>query len=231
MDLRAGDHIELLARTVPNQISIDTTEIEITVKSPGTLPEAAPITESQLHDSVFNNQMVQLEGWVQTVEQIDNHLELKVIIGSEQIEVTISREANEPFPLLEKTLIQIDGVFSNIEHIQDEQTPIKMFLSGMNHLRVIYNSLDHLFDAGSVSIADLLSGAIQGRVIVEGQIASHDPGSSLTLKDVTGEITVPIWQFGGKALNSTVQLSVLVDKSENRVIFKDCVKFFHYKHI
>jgi|GEM_PF-775384 len=223
LDLRAGDHIELLARTVPNQISIDTTEIEITVKSPGTLPEAAPITESQLHDSVFNNQMVQLEGWVQTVEQIDNHLELKVIIGSEQIEVTISREANEPFPLLEKTLIQIDGVFSNIEHIQDEQTPIKMFLSGMNHLRVIYNSLDHLFDAGSVSIADLLSGAIQGRVIVEGQIASHDPGSSLTLKDVTGEITVPIWQFGGKALNSTVQLSVLVDKSENRVIFKDCV--------
>ncbi|RZO69316.1 MAG: hypothetical protein EVA71_08780, partial [Limisphaerales bacterium] len=107
LDLRAGDHIELLARTVPNQISIDTTEIEITVKSPGTLPEAAPITESQLHDSVFNNQMVQLEGWVQTVEQIDNHLELKVIIGSEQIEVTISREANEPFPLLEKTLIQI----------------------------------------------------------------------------------------------------------------------------
>ncbi len=36
LDLRAGDHIELFARTVPNQISIDTTEIEITVKSPCT---------------------------------------------------------------------------------------------------------------------------------------------------------------------------------------------------
>ena len=64
LDLRAGDHIELLARTIPNQISIDGTEIEITVKSPGTLPEGAPITESQLYDSVFNNQRVQLKGWV-----------------------------------------------------------------------------------------------------------------------------------------------------------------------
>ncbi|MDA7524407.1 hypothetical protein N8667_02370 [Verrucomicrobia bacterium] len=36
LDLRAGDYIELLARTVPNQISIDATEIEITVKSPCT---------------------------------------------------------------------------------------------------------------------------------------------------------------------------------------------------
>ena len=223
LDLRAGDHIELLARTIPNQISIDTAEVEITVKSPGTLPEAASITESQLHDSVFSNQMVQLKGWVQAVEQIDNHLQLQIIVGSEQVEVTISRAANEPFPLLEKTLIQIDGVFTNVEHIHDGQTPIKMFLSGMNHLKVIQGSLDYLFDAGSVSISELLSGAIQGRVIVEGQVTSHDPGSSLTLKDVTGEITVPIWQFGGKALNSTIQLSVLVHKSENRVIFKDCV--------
>ncbi|MDB4609465.1 hypothetical protein OAH46_00050 [Verrucomicrobia bacterium] len=125
LDLRAGDYIELLARTVPNQISIDATEIEITVKSPGTLPEGAPITESQLHDSVFNNQMVQLKGWVQIVDQIDNHLELQVIVGSEQIEVIISREANEPFPLLEKTLIQIDGIFTNVERIQDGQTPLK----------------------------------------------------------------------------------------------------------
>ncbi|MBT7535493.1 MAG: response regulator [Verrucomicrobia bacterium] len=223
LDLRAGDRIELLARTIPNQISIDGTEIEITVKSPGTLPEAAPITESQLYDSALNNQRVQLEGWAQTVEQIDNHLQLQVIVGSEQIEVTISREANEPFPLLEKTLIQIDGVFTNVERIQDGQTPIKMFLSGMNHLRVIHDSLDHLFDAGSVSISDLLSGEIQGRAIVEGQVTSHDPGSSLTLKDVTGEITVPIWQFGNKTLNSTIQLSVLVEKSDNRIRFKDCV--------
>ncbi|MDB4609466.1 ATP-binding protein [Verrucomicrobia bacterium] len=93
----------------------------------------------------------------------------------------------------------------------------------MNHLKIIQGSLDYLFDAGSVSISELLSGAVQGRVIVEGQITSHDPGSSLTLKDVTGEITVPIWQSGKKALNSTVQLSVLVDKSENRILFKDCV--------
>ena len=226
--LETGDLIEVRAQTLPRKNEIDLSQTEIDVLFPSILPTPPLLSTSQLREDSFNNRFVKLRGWIRSVEKSDDrHFKLEMMMDTEMVEVVIAAHPDDRLPILKETLIEIDGVLTNWEASLDPNKNPGLLTSGTSHLQVLEKSIDSLFRVPKVSIEEVNSGTVADRVLLEGRVADFQMGKSVTIRDVSGEMRVPIWQTQTLNLDSVIQVSVQLEREKESMVPKEGV-FRHY---
>jgi len=221
--LHAGDRVELKTFTTAETNEIDMTQAEFNVLSAGTLPVPQKRSGSQLRDYALNNTWSSVRGFVQTAEQVDQHLKLNLMVDSEKLEVVIALGREDRVPMLMETYVEIQGVLVVGNSATDPNALPAIVTNGIKRLTVLNESLDDFFATGKLTIKDLQEGSEYGRIQLEGRVKEHEPAKSLILQDSTGEIVVPVWQNKQLTLGATIQLSVFVERPDEQLVLKDAV--------
>lgn len=221
--LHAGDRVELKSYTTPETNQIDMTQAKVTVLSSGILPEPLKLSASQLRDYGLNNTWASARGFVQTAEQVDQHLKLTLMVDSEKLEVVIALGGEDRVPMLMETYVEIRGVLVVGNSATDPNEMPAIVTNGIKRLTVLNESLDDFFGTGKMTIKALQEGSEYGRIQLEGRVKEHEPAKRLILQDSTGEMVIPIWQNKQLTMGATIQLSVFVERQEERLLLRNAV--------
>lgn len=145
---------------------------KVTVLSSGILPEPLKLSASQLRDYGLNNTWASARGFVQTAEQVDQHLKLTLMVDSEKLEVVIALGGEDRVPMLMETYVEIRGVLVVGNSATDPNEMPAIVTNGIKRLTVLNESLDDFFGTGKMTIKALQEGSEYGRISSKGALKS-----------------------------------------------------------
>jgi two-component system sensor histidine kinase/response regulator len=211
---KPGDRIDLRAWIQPGKIEVDMSDAEVSIISSGVLPAPILLTTPQLRNYSYNNRLIKTKGFVQSVEMDDQHLKIRLAQDADMFELFVPIGPEDRIPMLEETTVELTGVLTVGESGSDPSTLPVIFSNQISDLTVSEDSLDYLFNVNQIPIAEITSGIVAGRVMIEGRMIAHDPGKTITVRDNTGEITVPTWQLKEVPQDAVVQVSMQVENDD-----------------
>jgi PAS domain S-box-containing protein len=111
LDAKPGDRFRIHGSVIAgDNISLENLEIERLEPAP--LPEPLDARDRITELNQWRNLLVWIEGLVEAQEKLDeHHLHLTLLTEGLRVNVTILVQAHEPIPLLEGSLLAIEGVY------------------------------------------------------------------------------------------------------------------------
>ena len=223
LGLVPGDTVVIDAKSIPGTVEVDMGPAKVSVEQPGVLPDPYFLSAGQLFGETFNNRFVSVEGYVRSIEDVDQHLKMELIVDGQLVEATVILRAYDMIPLLAESYIQFTGVLAAPKI--DEQSPDNpgIFANSLDQLIVLESSLDFRFRDQRFSVADLDEVPDGRRVVIESVVDESVLGESMLVHDHSGSIRVGIWQLDAVVDGTTVEISGLVRRSENEVRLEQSV--------
>ena len=212
LGLYPGDSILIEARTIADEVEVNMADSIVSVVSPGVLPDSVFPSPSELRSEVFNNRIVNVEGYVRLIEEVDQHLKMEVVVASEIVEVTVILGVDEEIPLFFEGFVQIDGVLAIPQVDEDSPSIPSIFANNLDQIKLQKPSLDFRFRDRTMTIGDLENIPDGRRVVIEGQVDDLVPGESMSVHDSSGSAQVQIWQLREVGIGAIVEISGLVSR-------------------
>ncbi|MDA7645579.1 ATP-binding protein [bacterium] len=223
LDLHRGDTILVEARSLPGKVEIDMSKSAVSVERPGVLPDPLFPSTVQLRDEAFNNRIVSVEGYVRSIEEVDSHLKMEVVVSNEIVEFTVKLRPNDEIPLLAESFLQVEGVLAIPLVDEDSPTKPSIFANSLDQLIVLKEALDFRFQDQRMSVDDLETVPDGRRVVVEAVIDDFISGESMSVHDQSGSIQIEIWQLRDVAIGATVEISGLVSREGEGIHLEQAV--------
>jgi uncharacterized protein YdeI (BOF family) len=212
LDLHSGDTILIEAQSLPGKIEIDMSKSIVSVERPGVLPDPLFPSTSQLRSEAFNNRIVSVEGYVRSIEEVDSHLEMEVVVADEIVEFTVKLRPSDEIPLLAESFLQVEGVLAIPLVDEDSPTKPSIFANSLDQLIVLKSALDFRFQDQRMTVDDLKTVPDGRRVVVEAVVDDFISGESMSVHDQSGSMQVEMWQLRDVGLGATVEISGLVSR-------------------
>ena len=221
-----GDYIRIQAKTFAGQYSVDMKGALVSVEKPGVLPVPVVVNGIQLRESAYNNLHVSTQGYIRSIEEVDGHVEMELVVGDEIVDATAIIRTTDEIPLLLESFIQFDGVLA--VPTADPKSPQRprLYANGMDQVIVLDPSLDFRYRDARFPIEGLSDLPVGRRVVVEGLVEEYQPGGFLRVKDGSGRVDVRTWMEREVAVGTVVEVSGFVTTSGEelrleRAVFRD----------
>ena len=223
LGLIPGDSVVIEAKSIPGTVEVDMATSNVSVERPGVLPDPFFLSAGQLVGEEFNNRIVSVEGYVRSIEEVDQHLEMELMVGKQLVEATVILRPSDLIPLLAESYIQFTGVLAAPKI--DEQSPDNpaIFANTLDQMIVLQSSLDFRFRDQRFSVSALKDVPDGRRVVIESVVDEVAIGESMLVHDRSGSIRVGIWQRDSVTAGTTVEISGLVLRAEGEIRLEQSV--------
>ncbi len=140
----------------------------------------------------YDNRLVELEAYVDRQVLTDpGHLHLFLSAGGRSLFAWVLIPPGEPEPRLDHSTIRLRGVFTVMRSIDGRPTAIEFKVQNPSHIQILHRLEDDPRFAAPVStIAALRQRPRDAFVHIIGSVRGQQPGTTLTLRDDTGQIEV-----------------------------------------
>ena len=205
LPVKSGQRIFVEGEMVPSQ-GVNITRATITQLPPIAPPEPLSTMGRITDHKNLQCHIVTVEGYVDRQTEVDtNHVLFETATDGHKIEVRLYLDGTEPIPQLKDALVRFTGVYVAGLDAKGELSTIALWLSSKDNIQVIGSiKNDPRFDLSPTPIENLL-GAPSGKMVtIIGNVISHEPGRSLTLRDQTGQIIVQSTQLQELAVGQAV---------------------------
>jgi signal transduction histidine kinase len=157
------------------------------------LPPAQRVALGDIVSGSLDSQLVDLEGIVETQENLGGEMELEIASGKNRCVAWVLNSPEQTSADLVDARVRIEGVAGAHFSPEHRLLGFQVYVSGLSNVVVVRKSPDAF--TGPVRTAnDLLNypklGAGQHRVRVQGVVTMHWPGHLLFIKDSTGGIAL-----------------------------------------
>ena len=169
---------------------------KITVLAKGVRLDAKP-TQGQIgNTSLFEKQMVTVEGFVDRQVATDaHHLEVDLITEGRSVVVRLLHAPDDPAPQLEGAIVNLRGVYVSTNDPTGGPPKIEVWSQGPDAIKIAgWIDQDERFKLPATAMEKLAALPADALVKIVGTVRAQQPGKSLTLRDETGQVTVQTMQ-------------------------------------
>ncbi len=204
--LRTGQYVVIEGTIVPNH-GLEADRLEVKV-----LQEDAPVTpletRGRINDTAtLGGRIVTAEGYVDSQQYIDkDHVRLLLIVENRQLICWVKPTDPKHVPDWQGRFVRATGLYSSRFDPTHTRMTIEFWLGAENGLQVLGTLQDYaLFDRPVTPIGNLfeLPGGTQAKV--RGRLEAHDVGTSMILRDETGQVEIHSIQQQRLPVNSEVE--------------------------
>ena len=196
-------------------------EVKVTVLAEHAMPDAIPTKGILADSSRLDAQWSSLEGFVYMQREIDpNHIEYGVVSDGWLVTVRVLVDATAPVLQLVGALARFNGVYVGDHDANHVLQRISYWVPRLTDVTALGElDEDARFKLPRTSIGELDHAAKLTWVRLQGEIREFNPGQSLTIRDSSGQLTVPTPQPAKLRVGDTVEIvgRVAGDGAERRL--------------
>ncbi|HVT73535.1 MAG TPA: ATP-binding protein [Lacunisphaera sp.] len=207
LPIRSGQRVKL-AGTVVQSAGFDGARVQATILGENQWPKALT-TAGRMDDlEHLNGRWVEMEGYVLSQNEPDNtHIEARLWSEGRLVSLTVQINSTDPVPQFAGARLRVRGAYDvSVSPTGAIQTR-KLWTPRAADAELLgWLADDARFRLPPTPI-DLLAGAAsQPWVRIVGRVNAQEPGSSLTVRDETGQIDIATTQPGILARGTTVEV-------------------------
>ena len=153
-------------------------------------PQILPLNHAELIDR--RNSLVTFQAWVDKQDKIDDGV-LRLSLSSEgrAIFAFVNHDASISSRALVDCRVQVTGVFAPNVDPAGNLTDLQIMVPDIDHVAILGSIFDDpRFDAPNRLIEEISSRPVGEVVRLTGEVISQDPGHSITIRDLSGQITL-----------------------------------------
>ncbi len=189
--LRAGQHVVLEGTITPN-IGLSRETTRVTVLEENAPRQPLPTTGRIGEIRSFDRKLVVTDAYVDDQQLIDNqHLRLSLIVEDRPVICWVPPEDPDALPALAGNFIRLTAVYSGRMDPTGTQASVELWAAGERALRVLGSiAASPQFDLPLTPISAVGDSPPGTRVRIRGRLESRTIGTSVILRDDTGEVVV-----------------------------------------
>jgi signal transduction histidine kinase/CheY-like chemotaxis protein len=192
-NLRAGDRVRVEGRTGPGEFAPIIQSGKITVLSHGPLPNAKPVSYSELLTAQEDSQWIEIEGIIQNITTNEANVIFTVGTAAGKFTAETPRVAKPPFELVD-TKVTLHGVAGSNFNTRRQFKGVTLNVPDLSAIRVLVEGAQNPFQLPVMKIVDFGSFALTNefghRQHIEGVVTYCAPGQFLYVQDGTAGIKV-----------------------------------------
>jgi two-component system, cell cycle sensor histidine kinase and response regulator CckA len=204
--LHTGQYVAIEGTIIPNQ-GLEADRVEVKV-----LQENAPVTPlatlGRINDTAtLGSRIVTAEGYVDSQQYIDaDHVRLLLIVENRQVICWVKPTDPKHVPDWQGRFVRATGLYSSRFDPTHTRMTIEFWLGVESGLQVLGTLQDYsLFDRPVTPIGNLFELPEGTETKVHGRLEEHDVGTSMILRDETGQVEIRSIQQQRLPVNSEVE--------------------------
>jgi signal transduction histidine kinase/CheY-like chemotaxis protein len=189
--MRAGQHVVIEGSLIPDKgLAADS----VTVKVIREFEPVVPLdTKGRIRDwDAFGGRIVAVDAYVDSQWPMDaDHLRLSMIVDDRPVIGWVKPDDPQSAPKLEGRFVRAVGVYAGRVDPTGTETSVELWISRQSDLTVLGSLADYPgFDLPRTPINEIYRKPLSEEIHVRGRLQTQEPGSSMVIRDDTGQLII-----------------------------------------